>query len=153
MKSHTPVLLSQVGDVHFGPELRRGLVEMNGEGEVVSGIVIIRFGENALEVIERVEKRLADLKPGLPPGVEVHTSYDRSNLILRAIDTLKSVSWALVQEGVSDDINTVRDIALPDYDQDVDPALFNDSGGYPVTCVVNVLYPWTTWPAVDAAAG
>ena len=67
------------------------------------------------------------------------------------IDPLKSVSWALVQEGVSDDINTVHDIPLPDYDQDVDPALFTDSGGYPVTCLVNVLYPWTTWDAVNAA--
>ncbi len=90
MESHTPILLSQVADIHLGPELRRGLVEMNGEGEVVTGIVLIRFGENALEVIDRVKKRIEELKPGLPPGVEIHTSYDRSNLIRRAIDTLKT---------------------------------------------------------------
>jgi Cu(I)/Ag(I) efflux system membrane protein CusA/SilA len=84
------VLLSQVADIHLGPELRRGLVEMNGEGEVVSGIVVIRFGENALQVIDRVKQRIEELKPGLPAGVEIHTSYDRSNLIRRAIDTLKT---------------------------------------------------------------
>jgi Cu(I)/Ag(I) efflux system membrane protein CusA/SilA len=90
LESHTPVLLAQVADIHFGPELRRGLVEMNGEGEVVSGIVLVRFGENALDVIERVKKRMEELKPGLPAGVEIHTSYDRSRLIHRAIDTLSS---------------------------------------------------------------
>jgi Cu(I)/Ag(I) efflux system membrane protein CusA/SilA len=88
-RTHTPILLSQVASVHLGPEIRRGLAEMNGEGEVVSGIVVMRFGENALEVIERVKKRLEELKAGLPAGVEIHTSYDRSNLILRAISTLK----------------------------------------------------------------
>ena len=89
MKTHTPILLAQVADVHLGPEIRRGIAEMDGKGEVVSGIVVIRFGENALKVIERVKKRLEELKTGLPAGVEVHTSYDRSNLILRAIDALK----------------------------------------------------------------
>jgi Cu(I)/Ag(I) efflux system membrane protein CusA/SilA len=89
MKSHTPILLSQVANVHLGPEIRRGLVEMGGKGEVVTGVVVIRFGENALEVIDRVKKRLKELKAGLPAGVEIHTSYDRSNLIRRAIDTLK----------------------------------------------------------------
>ena len=86
---HTPILLRQVANVHVGPELRRGLVEMDGAGEVVSGIVVMRFGENALEVIDRVEARLAELEAGLPPGVEIHTSYDRSPLIERAIDTLQ----------------------------------------------------------------
>jgi Cu(I)/Ag(I) efflux system membrane protein CusA/SilA len=62
---------------------------MNGEGEVVTGIVLLRFGENALDVIGRVEARLAELKKGLPEGVEVHVSYDRSQLIERAIDTLR----------------------------------------------------------------
>ena len=88
-KTHAPILLSQVADVHLGPEIRRGIAEMGGKGEVVSGIVVIRSGENALEVIKRVKKRLTELKAGLPAGVEVHTSYDRSNLILRAIATLK----------------------------------------------------------------
>ena len=88
MKTHTPIYLSQVADIHLGPELRRGLVEMNGEGEVVSGVVVMRFGENALKVIEGVKERLHELQAGLPAGVEVHVSYDRSGLIHRAIDTL-----------------------------------------------------------------
>jgi Cu(I)/Ag(I) efflux system membrane protein CusA/SilA len=86
---HTPVLLRQVARVQLGPEARRGLVEMNGDGEVVTGIVLLRFGENASEVIERVEERLAELEKGLPQGVEIHVSYDRSRLIHRAIATLR----------------------------------------------------------------
>ncbi|NOZ86570.1 MAG: efflux RND transporter permease subunit [Deltaproteobacteria bacterium] len=86
----TPVLLSQVANIHLGPDIRRGVIDLNGEGEVVAGIVVIRFGENALKVIERVKKRLEELKPGLPEGVEIHTAYDRSNLIEKAIDTLKN---------------------------------------------------------------
>jgi len=89
MKTHTPILLAQVADVHLGPEIRRGIAEMDGKGEVVSGIVVVRFGENALQVIDRVKQRLKELKAGLPAGVEVITSYDRSNLIMRAINTLK----------------------------------------------------------------
>jgi len=88
VKTHTPILLSQVADVHLGPEIRRGIAEMDGKGEVVSGIVVIRFGENALQVIDRVKKRLDELKAGMPAGVEVITSYDRSNLIMRAINAL-----------------------------------------------------------------
>jgi Cu(I)/Ag(I) efflux system membrane protein CusA/SilA len=88
-KRHVPVLLRQVARIQFGPEVRRGLVDMNGEGEVVTGIVLLRFGENARSVIERVEQRLAELKKGLPEGVEVHVSYDRSQLIERAIATLR----------------------------------------------------------------
>ncbi len=88
-KTHTPIMLAQVANIQIGPEIRRGVIEMNGKGEAVAGIVVIRFGENALEVIERVKKRLEELKPGLPEGVHIHTAYDRSNLILRAIDTLK----------------------------------------------------------------
>jgi Cu(I)/Ag(I) efflux system membrane protein CusA/SilA len=86
---HVPILLRQVAHVQLGPEVRRGLVDMNGEGEVVTGIVLLRFGENALEVIERVKNRIEELKPGFPEGVEVHVSYDRSRLIHRAVDTLK----------------------------------------------------------------
>ncbi len=86
---HTPILLSQVATVHRGPEVRRGLVDMNGEGEVVTGVVVMRFGENALEVIDKVEARLEELKPSLPEGVEIHVSYDRSALIERAVDTLR----------------------------------------------------------------
>jgi copper/silver efflux system protein len=86
--THTPILLSQVARVHLGPEIRRGVVDMNGQGEAVTGIVVMRFGENALEVIDRVETRLEELKASLPEGVEVHVSYDRSGLIERAIRVL-----------------------------------------------------------------
>jgi Cu(I)/Ag(I) efflux system membrane protein CusA/SilA len=88
-RTHTPVLLRQVARVQLGPELRRGLVDMNGQGEVVTGIVLLRWGENARQVIERVKRRLGELKRGLPEGVEVHVSYDRSLLIERAIGTLR----------------------------------------------------------------
>ncbi len=86
---HVPILLSQVARVQMGPEMRRGLVDMNGEGEVVTGIVIMRFGENARQVIIDVKERLEELQSGLPEGVEVHVSYDRSSLIDRAIQTLQ----------------------------------------------------------------
>ncbi|MDP8289195.1 MAG: CusA/CzcA family heavy metal efflux RND transporter, partial [Candidatus Electryonea clarkiae] len=84
-----PILLRQVAHVAVGPELRRGIVEWNGEGEVVGGIVLLRFGDNALAVIERVKEKLKDLEAGLPEGVRIVTAYDRSDLIHRAIDTLK----------------------------------------------------------------
>ncbi|HEB88300.1 MAG TPA: efflux RND transporter permease subunit [Deltaproteobacteria bacterium] len=85
----TPVLLRDVAKVHFGPELRRGLADLNGEGEVAAGIVIMRFGENALDVIRNVKARLETLKAGLPEGVEIVTVYDRSALIERAVDNLR----------------------------------------------------------------
>lgn len=88
IKNGTPIFLRSVARIHFGPELRRGLAEKNGEGEVVAGIVIMRFGENALQVINDVKKKLEELKTGLPPGVEIITAYDRSSLIKRAIATL-----------------------------------------------------------------
>lgn len=86
----TPILVKQVGSVVMGPEIRRGIAELDGEGETVSGIVIMRYGENALKVIDRVKKRLTEIESGLPPGVKVVTAYDRSDLILRSIETLKS---------------------------------------------------------------
>ena len=86
--SHTPVMLNQVATIQIGPEIRRGVMEMNGEGEVVSGIVVMRYGENALTVIDGVKQRLEELKAGLPEGVEIHTSYDRSRLIRESIATL-----------------------------------------------------------------
>ncbi|MCH7620204.1 MAG: efflux RND transporter permease subunit, partial [Candidatus Marinimicrobia bacterium] len=85
----TPILISNVADVHIGPEMRRGIAELNGEGEVVGGIVVMRFGENALATIERVKQKLEDLKSGLPEGVTIKTVYDRSGLILNAIKFLK----------------------------------------------------------------
>ncbi len=85
----TPVLIRDVARVRLGPELRRGIVDLNGEGEVVGGVVIQRFEENALEVIQNVKKKLESLKAGLPAGVEVVPVYDRSGLIERAVDNLK----------------------------------------------------------------
>ncbi|GMU21707.1 MAG: cation transporter [Phycisphaerae bacterium] len=84
----TPVYLGDVADVHLGPELRRGLAEANGEGEVAGGIVVMRFGDNALQVIRNVKDKLNELKQGLPPGVDIVSEYDRSALIERAIATL-----------------------------------------------------------------
>ncbi|MCH7701786.1 MAG: efflux RND transporter permease subunit [Planctomycetes bacterium] len=84
----TPVYLADVADVHLGPELRRGIAEAEGEGEVVGAIVIMRVGENALKVIQDTKTKLDELKQGLPPGVDVVTEYDRSALIERAVDNL-----------------------------------------------------------------
>ena len=85
----TPILLRDLAEVKLGPEMRRGLAELNGEGEVVGGIVVMRFGENARAVIERVERKLEDLKVGLPEGVEIITVYDRAGLIDRSVANLK----------------------------------------------------------------
>ncbi|HET7787093.1 MAG TPA: CusA/CzcA family heavy metal efflux RND transporter [Myxococcales bacterium] len=85
----SPVTVKDVASVSLGPELRRGIADFNGEGDVVGGIVVMRYGENALTVIDRVKARLAELKPSLPAGVEVVTTYDRSELIERAIGTVK----------------------------------------------------------------
>ncbi|MGB7297156.1 MAG: CusA/CzcA family heavy metal efflux RND transporter [Candidatus Aminicenantales bacterium] len=87
--NNAPVLLKDVAYIHLGPELRRGIAEWNGEGETVGGIIIMRYGENALKVIDGVKQKLEDLKKGLPEGVTIKTAYDRSSLIKRAIATLK----------------------------------------------------------------
>ncbi len=84
-----PVLLKDVARIELTPDERRGITEMNGEGEVVSGIVLQRFGENALSVIRNVKDRLAEIAPSLPQGVTIESVYDRSDLIYRAIETLK----------------------------------------------------------------
>jgi Cu(I)/Ag(I) efflux system membrane protein CusA/SilA len=86
----TPVLVRELGKVTLGPDMRRGIAELDGEGETVGGIVIMRYGESAMKVIERVEKRLEEIRPSLPPGVELVTVYDRSDLIRRSIATLKT---------------------------------------------------------------
>jgi Cu(I)/Ag(I) efflux system membrane protein CusA/SilA len=91
----TPIRLQDVAHIQIGPELRRGLVELNGEGEVAAGVVIMRFGENALATIEGVRAKLDELKKGLPEGVEIVSVYDRGSLIERAVDTLNE---ALSQE-------------------------------------------------------
>jgi Cu(I)/Ag(I) efflux system membrane protein CusA/SilA len=85
----TPILVKQLGFVTLGPDIRRGIADLDGEGDTVGGIVVMRYGENALNVIDRVKSRLEELKPSQPKGVEVVTTYDRSELIERSIDTLK----------------------------------------------------------------
>jgi Cu(I)/Ag(I) efflux system membrane protein CusA/SilA len=84
----TPITVKNVATVALGPEMRRGIADYNGQGDVVGGIVVMRQGENALKVIERVKAKLAELGPSLPEGVEVVTTYDRSDLIHRAIGTV-----------------------------------------------------------------
>ena len=90
----TPVYLSNVANVHFGPDFRRGVLDRDGK-ETVGGVVVIRSGSNALEVIDAVKKKIADLQPGLPKGVQITSFYDRSSLIHHAVDTLKH---ALIEE-------------------------------------------------------
>jgi Cu(I)/Ag(I) efflux system membrane protein CusA/SilA len=84
----TPVLLGDVARIQIGPEMRRGIAELNGQGEVTGGVIVMRSGKNALTTIEGVKAKLADLKRSLPPGVEIVTTYDRSQLIERAVDNL-----------------------------------------------------------------
>jgi Cu(I)/Ag(I) efflux system membrane protein CusA/SilA len=88
-KTGAAVYLKDIADITVGPLMRRGLAESNGEGEIVGGIIVMRYGENALKVIEAVKKKLEILKAGLPEDVEIKAAYDRSGLIVRAIDTLK----------------------------------------------------------------
>jgi len=85
----TPVLIRDIARVELGPDERRGLTELNGEGEVVSGIVMARYGQNALEVIENIKNKITEVSSGLPDGVTIQAVYDRSDLIHRAIETLK----------------------------------------------------------------
>ncbi|MFQ5739985.1 MAG: efflux RND transporter permease subunit [Acidobacteriota bacterium] len=94
----TPILLRDVGTVQLGPDIRRGLAELNGQGEVVGGIVIVRYGANAYGVIEAVKEKLAQLKQGLPEDVEIMTVYDRSGLIERSVETL---TGKLLEEGLT----------------------------------------------------
>ena len=89
-ESGTPIRLKDIGTVVLGPDIRRGIADLDGRGDVVSGIVVMRHGQNALDVIERVKAKLHEIEPGLPAGVKVVPIYDRSDLILRSIDNLKS---------------------------------------------------------------
>ncbi|MDX6768786.1 MAG: CusA/CzcA family heavy metal efflux RND transporter [Elusimicrobiota bacterium] len=91
----TPVLVKSLGQVALGPEIRRGVSDLDGEGDAVGGIVVMRHGENALNVIRRVKAKIEEITPSLPPGVEIVTTYDRSELISEAIGTVKE---ALVTE-------------------------------------------------------
>lgn len=88
-----PIKLKDVADVQMSSDIRLGIVDENGEGEVVGGVVVARYGENAKEVIDRVKERLDDVEKGLPPGVKIKIAYDRSNLIEAAIATLKEALW------------------------------------------------------------
>jgi len=85
----TPLMLADVAEIRLGPQMRRGIAELNGEGEVVGAVVVMRWGENALTTIEAVKERLAELQRSLPDGVEIVTTYDRSDLIERAVETLE----------------------------------------------------------------
>ncbi|PIR17198.1 MAG: CusA/CzcA family heavy metal efflux RND transporter [Deltaproteobacteria bacterium CG11_big_fil_rev_8_21_14_0_20_49_13] len=88
-KTGTPVYIKNLGRVELGPDIRRGIADLNGGGDTVGGIVIMRHGENALNVIERVKEKIEEIKPSLPKGAEIVTTYDRSILIEKSIDTLK----------------------------------------------------------------
>ena len=94
-KNGTPLLLKDVAEIGTGPQMRRGVAELNGEGETVGGIIVMRFGENAQKTIDGVKAKLEQLKKGLPEGVEVVTVYDRSGLIERAVENL---SFKLLEE-------------------------------------------------------
>ena len=87
-KNGTPILLKDIADINLGPQMRRGIAELNGEGEAVGGVIVMRSGENAAEVIQTVKDKLEELKGGLPPGVEIVTVYDRSGLINRAVNNI-----------------------------------------------------------------
>ena len=87
-KNGTPILLKDIADINLGPQMRRGIAELNGEGEAVGGVIIMRSGENAAEVIQTIKDKLEELKGGLPPGVEIVTVYDRSGLINRAVNNI-----------------------------------------------------------------
>ena len=92
-----PILLRNVATIKIGPELRRGIIDLNGTGEVVGGVIIMRYGENALKIIKNVKEKLEQLKKGLPEGVTIKTVYDRSALIQRAVDNLKKT---LIEESL-----------------------------------------------------
>jgi len=93
----TPIFLKQLANIHLGPELRRGVTDLNGEGEVAGGVIIMRFGENAMATIERVREKLNELKKGLPKGVEIVPVYDRGDLIERAVENLAE---KLIEESI-----------------------------------------------------
>ncbi len=96
-RTGTPIRVGDVGTVTFGPDIRRGVTELDGEGEAVGGTIVMRYGENALQVIGRVKAKLAELKPSFPTGVEIKVVYDRSGLIDRAVETLRHT---LLEEGI-----------------------------------------------------
>lgn len=94
-KGGIPVRIKDIATVQIGADIRRGLMDMNGEGEVVGGIIVMRYGENAMTVIDRVKEKMKELEKGLPDGISIQTSYDRSGLIMSSIETLKR---AIIEE-------------------------------------------------------
>jgi len=92
-----PVTIRSIGTVQLGGDIRRGSIEKDGKGQVVGGIVVMRYGENAKAVIDRVKQKIVEITPGLPPGMEIKTAYDRSDIIMASIQTLKST---LVEEAI-----------------------------------------------------
>jgi len=90
-----PIRVKDIATVQMGGELRLGIIEENGEGEKVGGIIVMRYGENAKDVIDKVKEKLKDVEKGLPPGIKFHTAYDRSDLIEATIGTLKK---AVIEE-------------------------------------------------------
>ena len=90
---NTPGKLKDVADVQMSSDIRLGIVDENGEGETVGGVVVARYGENAKDVIDNVKEKLSDVEKGLPPGVKIKVAYDRSDLIEAAIATLKEALW------------------------------------------------------------
>jgi Cu(I)/Ag(I) efflux system membrane protein CusA/SilA len=88
-RAGVPITVKDIGQVTLGPDIRRGIADLDGKGDAVGGVVIMRSGENALSVIDRVKTKLDQIQPSLPPGVKIVSTYDRSDLILRSIDTLK----------------------------------------------------------------
>ena len=96
-KDGVPVRVKDIATVQVGADIRRGLLDLNGEGEVVGGIVVMRYGENPQVVIDRVKEKLTELEKGLPEGIKIEVSYDRSDLISKAINTLK---YAIVEEAI-----------------------------------------------------
>jgi len=97
VENGTPIYVRNVGKAHLGGDIRRGVAELNGAGETVGGIVVMRYGENALAVIDGIKRKFEEIKPSLPPGVRIEPVYDRSKLILRAIDTLRE---KLIEESI-----------------------------------------------------
>src|SRR4029453_791882 len=97
VESGTPVYLKNVANVHLGGDIRRGVAELDGKGETVGGIVVMRYGENALNVIDGLKKKLEAIKSSLPSGVKVVPTYDRSTLIRNSISTLQ---WKLIEESI-----------------------------------------------------
>jgi copper/silver efflux system protein len=97
VQNGTPVYVKNVGTVHLGSDLRRGVAELDGKGETVGGIVVMRYGENALNVIDGIKQKMAEIQSSLPPGVRIVPTYDRSDLIRRAIDTLRE---KLIEESI-----------------------------------------------------